>query len=636
MIKDNLKLRPYQQDVIHQVINNNCSSLIQIPTGGGKTIIAKHIINYFSGKNKKILFLVPKIILMEQTINVFTDLNPQIIHGNKLFDNNHHLFISTIQTISRRETIKFDLIFVDEIHYGFNGQMINKLIEQNQKARIIGLSATPYDKNGKLLHGFDLIINKYDMKYLINNGYLAPLISYELVKPNLSNIKITAGDYNLKELANVVCNKYLITEILYSTKDLIWKSHKTIVFAVNIQHAKLLEVGYKELGFDVLSVHSQLSKSIIKLRLEWFKQKSYKPKILVSVIMLTTGFDLPETDCAVIARPTKSQNLYKQMVGRILRLSKEKEKAIMLDCGNVIENLGMPLEPIKIIPNKFRNIEISCKNCNSNNFKLTKNEDFICWECKECGYLIQYKNINGFKCNKCFQFHNDQNRFFLKNKELFLSCTCGFETLISVSKGNEKLLLKEDSPYLSFEEATEYVRNQNLKSVRKWHFYKKIKPKFIPDEPNVIYKNKGWINWKDWLGINSNYDQKYLSFEKAKDIIKRLNLLDENNWYEFIKLNHNYKEIIPIYPNQYYKNKGWMNWEDWLETVKEKENKEQNQEHTISFKEARNNARNLKLVNEVEWKNFYNKCFPYYKYPLEPRKLFSKEWINWKDWLGLE
>lgn len=324
------------------------------------------------------------------------------------------------------------------------------------------------------------------------------------------------------------------------------------------------------------------------------------------------------------------------MVGRILRLSEKKEKAIMLDCGNVIENLGMPLEPIKIIPNKFRNIEIACKNCNSNNFKLTKNEDFICWECKECAYLIQYKNINGFKCDKCFQFHNDQNRFFLKNKELFLSCTCGFETLISVSKGNEKLLLKENSPYLSFEEAREYVRNQNLKSVRKWHFYKKIKPKFIPDEPDIIYKNKGWINWKDWLGINSNYDQKYLSFEKAKDIIKRLNLLDENNWNEFIKSNHNDKEIIPIYPNQYYKNKGWSNWEDWLGTLKEKEINEQNQEHTISFKEARNNARNLKLVNEVEWKNFYNKCFPYYKYPLEPRELFSEEWINWKDWLGLE
>ena len=636
MKNKDLKLRFYQEDVIQQVIKNNSSSLIQIPTGGGKTIIAKHLIEHFITENKRVLFIVPKIILMEQTIKVLSSLDPQLIHGNKAFDKTHQIFISTIQTISRRKEITFDVIFIDEIHYGFDGKMIDALIKQNPKARIIGLSATPYDKNGKLIHGFDFVINKYDMKYLINEGYLSPLISYELVKPNLSNVKITAGDYNLKELGAVVCNKYLITEVLYSTKELIEQSKKTIVFAVNIQHAKLLEIGYKELGFEAKSIHSLLGKNEINERLQWFEEESIKAKILLSVTMLTTGFDLPQTDCAVIARPTKSQNLYKQMVGRILRLADGKENATLLDCGNVIENLGMPLEPIKITNNKFRRSQMLCKDCNSNKFKLTKNDNLICWECKDCGSISEYINIHGFKCNKCFLIHNDKDRFFLKDKKLYLNCSCGFETLISVSKGEEKLNLIEDtSTYLLFEEAKEYVRNQGIRSARKWHFYKKNKPKFIPDSPNIIYKNKGWINWKDWLGIDSKYDQNYLSFEEAKNIVNTLNLTNEKDWSEFTKKDSTYKNQIPIFPNQYYKHKGWIDWNDWLGINKDDE-KQSNQQNIIPFEEARNYAKSLKLTNELEWKNFYDKCFPFYKYPMEPKDLYSNDWINWKDWLGLE
>ena len=64
MKNKDLKLRFYQEDVIQQVIKNNSSSLIQIPTGGGKTIIAKHLIEHFLTENKRVLFIVPKIILM--------------------------------------------------------------------------------------------------------------------------------------------------------------------------------------------------------------------------------------------------------------------------------------------------------------------------------------------------------------------------------------------------------------------------------------------------------------------------------------------------------------------------------------------------------------------------------------------
>lgn len=100
---NDLKLRPYQNDIIEKVLNSQQSTLIQIPTGCGKTIIAKEIIKNLINDSKSVLFVVPKLVLIDQTIEVLRELNPQIIHGNKKYNLSNKLFISTIQTISRRK-----------------------------------------------------------------------------------------------------------------------------------------------------------------------------------------------------------------------------------------------------------------------------------------------------------------------------------------------------------------------------------------------------------------------------------------------------------------------------------------------------------------------------------------------------
>jgi DNA repair protein RadD len=259
-----MQLRPYQKDIVNQVIKSDKSTLIQIPTGGGKTFIARAIIiDLINHYNKQILFVAPKVILMEQTREEFEGIiKPHgIVHGTNKYDKNQDLLISTLQTASRRKDLNPDVIIIDEIHYGFDGVMIEKLIKNKPKIRIIGLSATPYDKNGRLLQGFDLVLDQYDMKYMIKSNYLVPLKSYALTKPDLHNVKIIAGDYDLKELGQVVCNKNMIMEIVETTKSYIEKSKKTIVFAVDIEHAELLCKAYNKVGFKAKILHSKLSKN---------------------------------------------------------------------------------------------------------------------------------------------------------------------------------------------------------------------------------------------------------------------------------------------------------------------------------------------------------------------------------------
>lgn len=259
------ELREYQEDIINQTINSDLHTLIQVPTGGGKTVISRYIayqLSFF--QNQRILFVAPKIILMEQTLKEFKKIDPQVVHKTKKYNPKHSVLVSTIQTASRRDDIYPDVIIVDEVHYGYEGTMLKRLREKHPKARIIGLSATPYDSKGVLLEGFDLILDKYDMKYMINNGYLVNLKSYILTKKelisDLEKIKITRGDYDIAELHDVMCKNNTISEIVETTKEYIEKSKKTIVFAVDINHAELLTKAYNEKGFTACALHSKTKK----------------------------------------------------------------------------------------------------------------------------------------------------------------------------------------------------------------------------------------------------------------------------------------------------------------------------------------------------------------------------------------
>ena len=171
-----------------------------LPTGGGKTVIAKFIAKKSA---KRILFLAPRIELLDQTIEEFEELSPQIIHGTSKYDEAQRIFVSTLQTISQRsellDILKIDLIIIDEIHYGASGKM-QELIRERHKGCFIGLSATPYDINGVLLSGFDKVIDNYDIAFMVKNNYLCDVEAIAPLTLDLKSVSITAGDYNLKEL----------------------------------------------------------------------------------------------------------------------------------------------------------------------------------------------------------------------------------------------------------------------------------------------------------------------------------------------------------------------------------------------------------------------------------------------------
>jgi len=462
------ELRPYQSHIIEDTTSAKGSVLIEAPTGSGKSVMANEIAKKEIEKGGIVLIVAPKIILLEQLQDTFTQLKPQIIYGAKDYDKKHNVFISTIQTAHKRD-LGFEptMILIDEVHYGFSGKMIKELLS-DFKGRLIGLSATPYDERGESLQGFDLHINKYNLKYMLDGNYLLHPKCYAPLKVDLSNVSMVGADYNQSDLDKEFNNLENISQIVESTKEMILQRKASLVFCINIAHSEAVASAYTDAGVPTKAIHSKLTKEEQKEILNEFKSGSLK--MLANPMMLTTGFDHPITDTIILARATKSQNLYRQMVGRALRLSEGKEDAVILDCSNVISNLGLPTDDIKKRDTSHTKSVRICSECNSEKLykKIKNNRAYM--QCADCGHT-EVAMENGYECDSCGLVHTNNAKFKTIDGDLYLLCNeCEYETLVCESSSKEEMTLIFDQTYIN-----------SIKKKITLEFFKYLINKFNPE-----------------------------------------------------------------------------------------------------------------------------------------------------------
>ena len=327
-------------------VTYNKNVLCYAPTGFGKTILSKVIIDSLTSKGKRVLFTVPRIKLATQTRDKYGYGN--LLLGSKSEDNGSLLTIASVQSLySRKHTDHYDYIFIDECHFAHGSEYVNYIFDTYTSAKIIGLSATPIDENGYLLQGYDEIVSEVTVKELINGGRLCDVDVYtSLVQPKLSEIPTVNGDYNQKQASEVVREEKILANTMSE-----WKKYggdmKTLVFASDIKHSEVLKSEFKRLGYNADVVHSKKKDVEIEKAYDDFNKN--KVQILINVDMATFGFDEPGIECLLFARPIKSLRLYKQMVGRGLRTFKGKDKCLIIDCANVVMDNGFPTDEVPFI-----------------------------------------------------------------------------------------------------------------------------------------------------------------------------------------------------------------------------------------------------------------------------------------------
>ena len=157
---------------------------------------------------------------------------------------------------------------------------------------------------------------------------------------DLSNVKMKGKDYDPKALYNAVLKAGINEHLLLAYMELEKEYKSTLVFCINVEHCREVCVLLQKQGVDARYVISETSNSERKTIVADFKQGKFP--VLCNVTVFAEGTDIPNIDSIILARPTKLKPLMIQMIGRGLRLHKEKSHCHVVDLVGIMdENLEL-------------------------------------------------------------------------------------------------------------------------------------------------------------------------------------------------------------------------------------------------------------------------------------------------------
>jgi DNA repair protein RadD len=350
-------LRPYQTDAlaaIKQSVGQGIRRLVcQAPTGSGKTLLASAIVEGALRKGNRMVFVVPAIQLIDQTVEMFWHEGIReigVIQANHpLTDWSKPVQVASIQTVrSRGAYPEAKVVVIDECHQlhkahiAWMGRLGCKegdppVIDAApgwDKVPFIGLSATPWTTG--LGRFFETLLVMSTTKELIEQGYLSKFKVFAADHPDLSKVKTVAGDYHEGQLTAVMQQEGLVANIIETWRTR-WNKDRTLLFAVDCAHAQMLQARFQDAGISCGYQDANTSLADRAALKRGFHNGEVR--VIANVGTLTTGVDY-DVRCLILARPTKSEMLFTQIVGRALRTADGKDHAVILDHTDTTARLG--------------------------------------------------------------------------------------------------------------------------------------------------------------------------------------------------------------------------------------------------------------------------------------------------------
>lgn len=333
-------LRAHQSTAIalvrQSLARGNRRIVLQLPTGAGKTRTAAEIVKGVLAKGNRVCFTVPAISLIDQTVEAFES---EGIWDVGVIQSNHPrtnwrapVQIASVQTLTRRGCPGVDMTIVDECHLRFD--VVSEWMADEPHKVFVGLSATPWAR-GMGDDWQDLIV-PVRMQELIDQGFLSPFRAYAPSHPDLSGVRTVAGDYHEGQLAEVMGDNRLVADVVQTWLKLA-ENRPTLVFAVNRAHAAQLQVQFAEAGVRMGYCDAYVDRIERKVLFDRVARGDLSG--IVNVGTLTTGVDA-DIRCIVMARPTKSEMLFVQCIGRGLRTAPGKADCLILDHADNHARLG--------------------------------------------------------------------------------------------------------------------------------------------------------------------------------------------------------------------------------------------------------------------------------------------------------
>jgi len=304
-------LRPHQTRALEMLRQSFLGkgirrTVVAMPTGAGKTVTAAKIIEGARLKGNRAIFTAPAVSLIDQTVEAF---EAEGIRNIGVMQANHprtdelaQVQVASVQTLAKRGIPEAALVIVDECH--IRSQVIEDLMDERPDVFFVGLSATPWAK-GMGLRWNDLVI-PVTIAGLIEQGFLSRFTAYAPDVPDLSGVKVKAGEYAEAGLQDVMGDAKLIGSVVNTWLER-GENRPTLCFGVNRAHAGELAAQFEAQGIATAYVDAhtdRIEREVINRRF-----RDGEIRVICSVRTMTTGVDLP-VSCIIDAAPTKSEMLH--------------------------------------------------------------------------------------------------------------------------------------------------------------------------------------------------------------------------------------------------------------------------------------------------------------------------------------
>lgn len=367
-----IELRPYQErgvsDIRMQYRKAKRRVLYVLPTGGGKTYTFSYIADSAQKKGGHVMILAHRKELISQAslslakLGVFHSIisPPNKVSANKVnhvrklgkcfVDRNAHVSVASVQTlVNRLGTVpEPTIIIIDEAHHATAGQW-RQILDYYPNACVLGVTATPIRSDGQGLgaeHGgvFDEMVLGPTMQELIELGCLVPPKIYwpDSGAIDLTGIRKTpSGDYNSKQLAErIATSRPTIIGDAVTWYRKLAHGKRAVAFCVSVAAARAQAEAFNEAGYRFRCLDGSMEDDERDEVISMLDAGLLDG--ITSCDLVSEGFDCPGLEVAILLRPTNSEALYLQQVGRVLRPALGKSFGIIIDhVGNTTNpNLG--------------------------------------------------------------------------------------------------------------------------------------------------------------------------------------------------------------------------------------------------------------------------------------------------------
>lgn len=345
-------LRPYQLDAIHAIVQRRKAGIkkqvVCLPTGAGKTVIFSELARR---AQRRVLILAHREELLtqakekleralERTPSSQDHVRVDIEQAMQKAASDAKVVVASLRSLRADRLTRllsdeaFGLIIYDECHHAVaedNQRILESLgvFKKDFEGTLVGFTATTRRADGiGLDEVFDEVVYSRSLLDMLKDQYLVPVRGYRIdTSVSLEGIG-GRGDFIVDELADRIDIQERNGLVARTIQELA-RDRRTICFCVTVSHAKQLAETLRRLNVPAATIHGEMKGAERSAVLKDFRDGALQ--VLTNVGVLTEGFDDPEVSCVAMARPTKSEALYVQCVGRGMRLASGKKDCIVLD-----------------------------------------------------------------------------------------------------------------------------------------------------------------------------------------------------------------------------------------------------------------------------------------------------------------